>query len=514
MAAIDGGFDEHYRALASRDARFDGRFVAGVHTTGIYCRPSCPAVTPKPTSVRFYRTPAAAQEAGLRACKRCQPDAVPGLAGWDLRGETAATAVRLIEAGVVDREGVGGLAARVGYSERQLHRILVDELGAGPLALARARRAQAARALLLGTGLPVADVAFAAGFGSVRQCHDTVREVYGVAPSALRSSRAAECGPAAAHRGTTITVRLATSPPFDGEAVLAYLADHAVEGIERVDGGVYDRRLRLAGGDARLRAWLDDERLGEHDVDAEDGPAAPPMATGVAASMELADLADLEATVAAVRGIFDLDADADAIDRALAADARLAPIVAAHPGARIPGSPDPAETLVRTMVGQQVSIAGARTLLSRLVAALGDGRFPDPATIAERGAEVLVGPAARVAALRGAMARVADGSLDLVAPDPETLMARLVAEPGIGPWTAGYVAIRSMRAPDVLLAGDLVMLHAARDLGIAEHARGLAAAGAAWAPWRSYAGLRLWRARSAARPSDRTGTLTPGGGRA
>ena len=492
MPAIESGFEERYRALASRDARFDGRFIAGVHSTGIYCRPSCPAVTPKPGNVQFYRTAAAAQDAGLRACKRCQPDAVPGFAGWDLRSETTASAVRLIDAGVVDREGVSGLAAHLGYSTRQLSRLLVDELGAGPLALARARRAQTARALLLGTTLSVADVAFAAGFGSVRQCNDTLLEVYAMSPTQLRASRAAErSGRALAVAGssaTTITVQLRATPPFDGDGVVRYLADHAITGFERVENGVFERPLRLAHGAGRMRVWVANN--------SDSPPSASSTATGVTAQLALDDLADLELAVAGVRTMFDLDADAPAIDTALAKDPRLTELVRAYPGIRIPGSIDPAETLIRTMVGQQVSIAGANTLLGRLVAAIGDGAFPTSAVIAEHGQSALTGPVKRIDAIIGTASALTNGSLSLDAETPEELVARLVAMPGIGPWTAGYVAMRTMRAPDVLLNTDLVMLHAARALGIATDARTLAAAGAPWAPWRTYAGLRLWRSRA------------------
>ena len=487
MGAIDSGFDERYRALASRDSRFDGRFVAGVHTTGIYCRPSCPAVTPKPGNVRFYRTPAAAQDAGLRACKRCQPDAVPGIAGWDVRGETATRAVHLIDSGLVDREGVSGLASHLGYSTRQLSRLLVDELGAGPLALARARRAQTARALLLGTTLGVADVAFAAGFGSVRQCNETLQEIYAMSPTQLRASRAAERGARPGAAATTISLRLRTTGPFDGAGVLTYLAGHAIPGLETVVDGVLDREVVIGGRSTRMRLWLD--------TPGDDSDAAAP-ATGVVARLALDDLADLETIVAGVRRMFDLDADAEAIDAALGADQHLAGLVARFPGVRIPGAIDPAETLIRTMVGQQVSIAGASTLLGRLVATIGDGRFPTPATIAERGREALVGPTRRIDAIIGAASAIADGSLDLDADTPEHLIARLVAMPGIGPWTAGYVAMRTVRASDVLLSSDLVMLHAARDLGLATTARELSSVGAAWAPWRTYAGLRLWRSRA------------------
>lgn len=502
MPAIESGFDERYRALASRDARFDGRFVAGVHSTGIYCRPSCPAVTPKPGNVRFYRTPAAAQDAGLRACKRCQPDAVPGIAGWDLRGETAARAVHLIDAGVVDRDGVTGLAAQLGYSTRQLSRLLVDELGAGPLALARARRAQTARALLLGTSLSVAEVAFAAGFGSIRQCNDTLLEVYAMTPTQLRASRAAERGSRAGAAATTIALRLRTAGPFDGSGVMTYLADHAIPGLERVDDGVLEREVRLGGRSTRMRVWVDRDGDGRRSRDDDSGGGAGPgPETGVVAQLALDDLADLEPVVAGIRRMFDLDADAQAIDAALGADPRLAGLVAAFPGVRIPGAIDPEETLIRTMVGQQVSIAGASTLLGRLVDAIGDGAFPTAATIAERGREALVGPTRRIDAIVGAASALADGTLDLRAGTPDELARRLMAMPGIGPWTAGYVAIRTMRASDVLLSSDLVMLHAARDLGIAGSARELAAVGADWAPWRTYAGLRLWRSR-AQRPRE------------
>lgn len=481
---MEGGFAQRYRALASRDGRFDGHFVAGVHTTGIYCRPSCPATTPKRSSVRFYRTPAAAQDAGLRACRRCQPDAVPGVAGWDPRSELAAQAVRHIESGVVDREGIPGLAARVGYSPRQLSRILTEELGAGPLALARARRAQAARALLLGTTLPITDIAFAAGFGSVRQCRDTVTSVYGMAPSQLRGTEPIEhCGsrgrvPRARAR-PSLTVRLRAIAPFDRAGVLRYLADHAIAGLESVSDGVYERPLGPEAGNAHLRAWCDGDTVLAH--------------------LGLNTLADIDRAVAAVRTLFDLDADSPAIDRALGSSPALGELVARTPGIRIPGAQDRAETLVRTMIGQQVSIAAARTHLSRLVAALGDGAFPSAAAIAERGAEVLTGPRTRVDAIQRVAGAIADRSLDLDVGDSDALISRLTAHRGIGAWTAGYVAIRTLRAPDILLTSDLVVRASARRLGIANDPRGLAAAGAAWAPWRTYAGLHLWRSAADAR---------------
>jgi len=488
-----------YRALASRDARFDGQFIAGVRTTGIYCRPSCPATTPKPHNVSFYPTAAAAHEAGLRACKRCQPDAVPGNPDWNLRDDLAARAMRLITDGVVEREGVPGLAARLGYSSRHLGRVLQGELGAGPLALARAHRAESARALLAGTDLPVSEVAFAAGFASLRQCNDTVREVYGLAPTELRrlarSGRVGVRPDAVAHAApspdatglTTVTVRLAARAPFDGAGLVRYVADHAVHGVEEVVDGVVRRWLPLPHGRALVRVRLDDER------------------PGVVCTASVSALADVAPLVARVRRWFDLDADAAAIDAALGADALLGPLVAQQPGIRIAGAVDPGETLLRTIVGQQISLPAARTVLGRLAVDLDalEGRepvaglreFPGADRIAAHGAAVLRGPASRIRTVLGVAEALASGALaiDVGMPAAE-LRARLEALPGVGPWTAGYVTMRVLGAPDILLEHDLVLLRSLRALGAAETATGARMLGARWAPWRSYATLHLWRA--------------------
>lgn len=490
-ASPDPLFEERYRAVASRDSRFDGRFITGVHSTGIYCRPSCPATTPRRANVRFYPTAAAAHEAGLRACKRCLPDAVPGSPEWNLRDDTAARAMRLIGDGVVDREGVEGLASRLGYGARHLGRILREELGAPPLALARAQRAQTARLLLTGTDLPVSDVAFAAGFTSIRQFNATIAEVYERTPSALRASARTGRSEAAVHEGaTTLELRLAVRAPFDA-GVLSFLGTRAVTGIEEAGEGGYARSLMLPGGAAvvRLRA---------------DGVA-------VRCTAVLASVADVGPLVARVRRLLDLDADSAAIDAALSADPALAPLVAECPGIRLPGSVDPAETLVRTLIGQQVSVAGARTALGRLVAALGEDLppeiaaggvtrvFPSPAVIAEHGGGVLRGPARRIDTVLRVCALLAEGELRLDAGwTRDELAAHLLAVPGIGPWTAGYVAMRVAGDPDVLLTGDLALRAGAGAVGLPSDARGLAEAGRRWAPWRSYAGMHLWRV--AARP--------------
>ena len=483
-----------YRALAARDARFDGQFIAGVRTTGIYCRPSCPATTPRPHNVDFFPTAAAAHEAGLRACKRCQPDAVPGNPEWNRRDDLSARAMRLILDGVVEREGVPGLAARLGYSSRHLTRVLQGELGAGPLALARAHRAESARALLAGTALPVADVAFAAGFASLRQFNDTIQEVYGLTPTALRglarSGRhgvRATTGAPAAEGSTAVTVRLAARPPFDGPGLVRYVADHAIPGVEEVaDDGAVRRRIPLPHGPALVTVRLDPERA------------------GVVCTAEVAAIADLAPLVARIRRWFDLDADAAAIDETLGRDALLGPLVAQQPGIRIPGAVNAAETLLRTIVGQQISLPAARTVLGRLAADLeaiagdepraGLRDFPTAAAIAEHGHAALRGPARRVATIIVVAEELASGRLaiDVGMPAAE-LRTRLEALPGIGPWTAGYVTMRVLGAPDILLADDLVLLRSLRAAGAAATAREASALGERWAPWRSYATLHLWR---------------------
>lgn len=490
MTILDA--DRCYRALEARDARFDGQFIAGVHTTGIYCRPSCPATTPRARNVRFYPTAAAAHEAGLRACKRCQPDATPGNPQWNLRDDLVARAMRLILDGVIEREGVGGLASRLGYSTRHLTRVISAELGAGPLALARAHRAETARTLLAGTELPTAQIAFASGFRSIRQFNDTVREVYDLSPSGLRALTRRGAAAAAPHAereaaGGTITLRLAARAPFDGAGILQYLRTHAIDGVEHVTDDGVERWIRLPGGDALVRLWLDDER------------------PGVRCTATLAALSDVGPLTARIRRWFDLDADASGIDDALGQDALLGPLVAATPGMRIPGGLDAAETLVRTMVGQQISLSAARTVLGRITREIAelDGAphlegavhpFPSPAALAEHGAQVLRGPGSRVRAILAVSEQLANGELVLdIGMPADELRARLLALPGVGPWTADYVALRVLGAPDILLSTDLVLLGALQRRGLASTAREATTLGERWAPWRSYATLHLWR---------------------
>ncbi|WP_277871850.1 AlkA N-terminal domain-containing protein [Cryobacterium ruanii] len=490
LRLTDPDFAERYRIMCSRDTRFDGQFITGVHTTGIYCRPSCPATTPKPRNVTFYLTAAAAHEAGLRACKRCLPDAVPGSPAWNTRDDLAARSMRLIADGVVERDGVPGLAARLGYTPRHLARVLVAELGAGPLALARAHRAQTARLLLLGTDLLITDVAFAAGFGSVRQFNDTVATVYERTPSEVRSARRSAPGPESPGvdpADTRLTLQLPARAPFDGAGMLHFLGTRALPGVETATDTSYSRSVRLPRGTATMEVTLS-------------GTDAAPA---LACSIRLAHLTDLAPLVSRMRRLFDLDADAESIDRHLAADPALAASVARTPGIRLPGSMEPEETLFRALIGQQVSVAAARTTLTRLADALGDRLpgpelrllFPTAAQIAAGGRAVLRGPGARIETILRVAQSLVAGDLTLSFGQTRAeLEASLVALPGIGPWTAGYVAMRVLGSPDILLTSDLALRQGAGRLGLAVEPRSLAARGADWAPWRSYAGMHLWRA--------------------
>jgi AraC family transcriptional regulator of adaptative response / DNA-3-methyladenine glycosylase II len=464
--------DRCYRAVLSRDRRFDGVFYTGVRTTGIYCRPSCPAMTPLRRNVRFYRTAAAAQAAGLRACKRCRPDTTPGSPEWDVRADVAGRAMRLVNDGVVERSGVPGLARRLGYSERQLHRILVAELGAGPLALARARRAQTARILVETTAMPLTSVAFAAGFASVRQFNDTMRATYAMTPSALRVRH-----PVAPGGEGGVELRLAVREPFDGAALLDFLGVRAVPGVEEVDGGTYRRTLRLPGGPGVV--------------------ALTPLPGYVRCVLSLTDLADLPVAVERCRRLLDLDADPVAIADLLGADPVLGALVAKRPGLRVPGHVDGAELAVRAVLGQQVSVAGARTLAGRLVAAYGEPLaapsgplthlFPSPAALRTVDPSSLPMPGARARALVGLCAALDEGSVVLDrGAARDDVRAALLALPGIGPWTASYVLMRALGSPDEFLPTDLGVRHALAS------AEAPVAAAEAWRPWRSYALMHLW----------------------
>jgi AraC family transcriptional regulator of adaptative response / DNA-3-methyladenine glycosylase II len=465
-----------YRAVAGRDARFDGWFFTAVRTTGIYCRPSCPARTPLARNVSFFSTAAAAQGAGFRACRRCRPDAVPGSPEWDVRADVVARAMRLIADGEVERSGVPGLSARLGYSERQLHRLLVGELGVGPLALARAQRAQTARLLIETTDLPMADVAFAAGFASIRQFNDTVREVFATTPTELRGARSA-----ATHGSPgRLTLRLTARAPYDAGEVLLFLGAHAVPGLEEWDGTTFSRVLDLPHGPAVV-----------HLSPAPDGAAA------VGARLQLTELRDLGAAVTRCRRMLDLDADPVAVDDVLGADPALAPLVTSAPGRRVPASPDASELAVRAVLGQQVSVAGARTLTARLLAAgtplpepVGTLThvFPRADALAEADLTAVGLTGSRRRTVHALAAALAAGEIALdPGADRDEAGRALLAVPGIGPWTAALVGLRGLADPDVWLPGDLALRRSLASLGSSD-----AEAATRWRPWRSYAVLHLW----------------------
>ncbi|GAA2128519.1 Ada metal-binding domain-containing protein [Arthrobacter humicola] len=491
-------FWQRYRAIDARDTRFDGQFYTAVRTTGIYCRPSCPARTPKADNVTFYETSAAAHEAGYRACKRCLPEAVPGTPAWNVRSDIAGRAMRLINDGVINRDGVEGLAARLGYSSRQLNRILSHELGAGPLSLARASRAQTARTLLVSTGMKVSDIAFAAGFSSVRQFNETIGEVFAMTPSALRATARHHRAPAAT---TALTLNLPYREPFN-PGVFNFLAVRAIPGIEEGSSGSYARTLRLAHGDARFRV--------EYDAGA---PGRPLVLT-----IGAVDLRDLASLLSRVRRLLDLDADPVAIDAALAADPRLAAAVARTPGMRMPGAVDPQELLIRAMIGQQITVAAARTALVQLSAAgseslvPADGLhrlFPTAAQIAETGFELLRGPQRRIDSVRAAAAAMASGDLDFgYGDDVRGLEDKLLPLAGVGPWTVGYVAMRVIGAPDVFLANDAAVRNGIRSLTQATDGTTPSPDFREVSPWRSYATMHLWRAAAAAQAAARTASPT------
>ncbi len=501
VAALDD--ERRYQAAVSKDPRFDGVFFTAVTSTGIYCRPSCPAITPKRANMRFYRSAAAAQEAGFRACKRCRPDASPGSPEWNIRADVVGRAMRLIADGVVDRDGVEGLACRLGYEQRQVRRLVTAELGAGPLAIARAQRAQTARILTETTALPLSEIAFAAGFASIRQFNATIREVFAVTPTQMREARGRVPKtrrllppPSGAAAPGLIRIRLADRAPIDGERMLGFLAARAIPGVEEVRDGRYRRTIMLPNGPGILSL----------------GPASG----YVDCELQLEDLRDLTAAVQRCRRLLDLDADPEAVTGYLSADPVIGPLALANPGRRSPGHIDGNELALRAVLGQQVSVAAARRLGARLAAAYGkplsrpDGPlthcFPEAETLAAADPAALPMPRSRALALTGLASALASGELVL---DPgaerDRAEAVLLALPGIGPWTASYIRMRALSDPDAFLPSDVGVLEALARLGVfgtapagtGPQARARASRAAAelaedWRPWRSYAVHHLW----------------------
>ncbi len=479
-------------AVESRDARFDGWVTVGVSSTGIYCRPSCPTpVRPKRSNMKFFATPAGAQQAGFRACKRCAPDAVPGSPEWNRRDDLVARAIRAIDDGELDRGGVVGVAAGLGVSSRHLHRVLLDEVGAGPLALARSRRARAARTLIETTSIAFSEVAFAAGFESIRQFNDTVREVFAVTPTELRAKANKSAKGSKGILGSEpgwIELRLSYRPPIDMEQLWGWIGAHAIGGVEEVtDNGVFRRSMRLANGPAIVE-------LQPADADAD----------YIKARFRLESLSDLQQAIQRSRAILDLDADPTLIGETLtAADPVFGPLVAESPGLRSPTDVSGLDAGVRAIIHQQVSVQSARAVGSRLFQTHGDElehpvggvRFltPTAETWASLDPLTLGMPKSRAETLVRFAEAVADGTVDL-GPSANRAAAHdaLGAIKGIGPWTQTIIALRGMRDPDVFSAGDLALRRVAGSLGLPEEANALDEHAERWAPWRSYAMHQLW----------------------
>jgi AraC family transcriptional regulator of adaptative response / DNA-3-methyladenine glycosylase II len=469
--------DRCVRAVQSKDARFDGWFFTAVLTTRIYCRPSCPVVPPKVENMRFYPSAAAAQQGGFRACKRCRPDASPGSPQWNERADLVARAMRLIADGVVDREGVPGLSARLGYSVRQVERQLLAEIGAGPLALARAQRAQTARLLIETSTLPMTEVALAAGFSSVRTFNDTVREIFALSPTELRCRAH---GPATSG---VLSLRLPFRAPLCPDNLFGHLAATGVPGVEEWRDGAYRRTLRLPHGHGTV--------------------SLRPLPDHVACQLALTNLRDLSIAISRCRWLLDLDADPVAVDAQLREDPLLAPLIDKDPGRRVPRTVDGPEFAVRAVLGQQVSTAAARTHAARLVAAHGEPVddpagglthvFPGPEALAALDPAALAMPRARRTTLTTLVAALAAGEIDLgVGADWQRARTQLTGLPGFGPWTVESIAMRALGDPDAFVPGDLGVRGAARGLGLPATAAALTRHAAAWRPWRAYAVQHLW----------------------
>jgi AraC family transcriptional regulator of adaptative response / DNA-3-methyladenine glycosylase II len=495
---MDMDDDACYRALSTRDARFDGRLFVGVKTTGIYCRPICPARTPLRQNVRFFPSAAAAQGAGFRPCLRCRPETSPDLAAWRGTSNTVARALGLIEAGALDDGDVDALAGRLGVGERQLRRLFRRQLGASPIAVAQTRRVLLAKQLIHQTRLPMAEVALAAGFGSVRRFNETFQQLYDRPPALLRRLAGAE-EPAGSAGG--VTLALPYKPPYDWAAMLAFLGQRAIAGVEQVAGDRYARTLAV--GEDRGVVIV-----------------APASGERLAVTIHFPRINALPAIIARVRRVFDLAADPAAINAHLSRDPFLAPLVAARPGLRSPGAWDGFELAVRAILGQQITVVAARDLAGKLVRAHGepipqaarygfDGLthvFPSPAALADVDFATLGMPKSRASALASLTAAViADPLIFGPRRSLEDAIADLTRLPGIGEWTAQYIAMRELREPDAFPAADIGLMRAlAGPDGRRPTAPELAARAEAWRPWRAYAALHLWAADAAAPPSKET----------
>lgn len=476
-ATVDLDPDICFRALRSRDARFDGRFFIAVRTTGIYCRPICPARAAKRENLVFFAHAAAAEDAGYRPCLRCRPDAAPSTPTWSGTKAVVSRALRLIGEGALDSGDVDELGSRVGLGARHLRRLFLRHLGATPIAIAQTRRLHLARTLIHSTRLPLSDVAFGSGFGSLRRFNAAFRAAYGIPPTSLRKKGGCPAPSA------NIELRLAYRPPYDWAGLLGFLRPRAIAGVERVGQDEYARTIVIGDewGIIRVRH--------------------APRGQHLLLSIPLSLSASIHRIAERVSRMFDVAADPDVIASQLGRDRLMAPIVARHPGLRMPGCWDRFELAVRAVAGQQITVAAATKILGRIASTWGTGvesgdpelttLFPTPATLAQ--VELSGMPAARARTLRELARVVAAGSDCLqTGASLEISMARLVALPGIGPWTANYIAMRALGEPDAFPAGDVALRRAAGKGSLVPEAELLRRA-ERWRPWRAYATIYLWR---------------------
>ncbi|MCB1645391.1 MAG: helix-turn-helix domain-containing protein [Pseudomonadales bacterium] len=459
------------KARQARDPRFDGRFFIGVKTTGIYCRPVCRVRMPLPENVVFYPTAAAAQEAGFRL--RCRPESAPGTPAWRGTGTTVSRGLRLIGEGALDTGSVGALAERLGVTTRHLSRLFTEHLGASPVEVAQTRRLHTAKKLLDETTLGITEIALLAGYGSVRRFNEHFQQVYQKSPSEIRGASQ----PVSKGLSLTFPYR----PPYDFEGIIRFLGIRAIPGVEAVEGNVYQRAVVSGNSYGSVRVSHDE---GNHRL---------------VASIDLDDASQLMQVVGTIRKVFDLNADPLEVNDCLTTDPVMAGLVAENPGQRVPGAWDPFEISVRAIVGQQISVKGATTVMGRIARTSGDlinGQqyFPAPAQLAAADPESLPMPKARARAIIDFSRAVAAGDIDFdSATSSEVLMDKLVQIKGIGGWTARYIAMRALNDPDAFLHDDLVIMKVAKRLLPVENSTEMAQLAERWRPWRAYAGMHLWR---------------------
>ena len=462
------------KARQTRDARFDGKFFIAVRTTGIYCRPICRVRMPKVENITLYISAAAATEAGYRPCLRCRPEAAPGTPAWSGTSTTVKRGLRLISEGALDEQSIEELSDKLGVTSRHLGRLFNQHLGVSPQAIAQTRRLHFAKKLISETGLPMTEIAMSSGYGSVRRFNDHIRKVYNRSPTLLRDKRSVDAD-------AGVKLRLPYREPFDFEGMLAFLAMRAVPQIESIVEGAYVRTLQIDGETGLLNVSQDVENR------------------CLVCKVELTNTRPLMKVVEKVRTLFDLDADPSEINQCLSENGELTDLIAENPGQRLPGAWDPFEVAVRAIVGQQVSVKGATTVMSRIVDRYGERigetvLFPTPESLAALSVENLSMPNKRAQAIKDMAAAVVRGEIDLARSNSsEILVGQMTAIKGIGPWTAQYVTMRALNDPDAFLHSDLVILKSAASLLGIQSEKEMLERSQAWRPWRAYAGMHLWR---------------------